>query len=351
MKPEDHYPAYMEEHVLPYILPRREEQLLFREPGKQIYCAFYTSGVSVDSRKQGSLEQCNGIILISHGFTETADKYFEVIYYFLRQGFHVCIPEHCGHGRSYRLTDGDLSLVHIDRWQRYVDDLAFTARAAQNYWKQPLPLFLYAHSMGAGIGAALAAQKPHLFQRILLSSPMIRPSTGNVPWIATKAIVTFTCVIGKEHDYVIGQHAYDGTETFETSCATSPARYAWYREKTNAEPLFQMSGASYGWLREAIRLNKYLMNDAWKNIPAPVLLIQAEKDTSVSKGQQEKFIRKLARAKKTAGKPSSSRTVPQKPSVRFVRIPGAKHELYRADDKTLAKYFKGCLKWFEQPIP
>ncbi|MCD8069179.1 MAG: alpha/beta hydrolase [Lachnospiraceae bacterium] len=340
----------MEKIILPYILPRRQEQLLFREPGKQIYCAFYTSGNS-NGQGQEPSGQCNGIILISHGFTETADKFFEVIYYFLRHGFHVCIPEHCGHGRSYRLTDGDLSLVHIDRWQRYADDLEFTARAAKNYWKQPFPLFLYAHSMGAGVGAALAAQKPHLFQRIILSSPMIRPGTGSVPWIVAKAIVTFMCAIGKEQDYVIGQHAYDGRETFETSCATSPTRYAWYRAKTDTESLFRMSGASYGWLREAFRLNKYLMKNAWKNISAPVLVIQAEKDTTVSKEQQEEFIRKLAAAKRAVGKHSSSETVREKSLTRFVRIPGTKHEIYRSDDKTTAKYFKGCLNWFRQPIP
>lgn len=66
MKPEDNYPKYMEEHILPYILPRRKEQYLFREAGKQIYCAFYTADETITVK---------GILLISHGFTETADKY------------------------------------------------------------------------------------------------------------------------------------------------------------------------------------------------------------------------------------------------------------------------------------
>ncbi|MCD8021436.1 MAG: alpha/beta hydrolase [Lachnospiraceae bacterium] len=396
MRPEDNYPRYIEERVLPYILPRREERYLSREPGREIYCAFYTADGTV-AEKNGTPK---GIILISHGFTETADKYFEVIFYFLKAGYHVCIPEHCGHGRSYRLVKGDVSLVHTDSWERYVEDLNFIALSAKQHWFQAvlnreaisgseprsaadrkgggvsqaaLPLFLFAHSMGGGIGAALSARKPDLFDKVILSSPMIRPATGPVPWQLTKLIVAVMCALGKEQEYVIGQHPYDGKETFEVSFATSPARHAWYKEKTDAEPLFQTSGASYGWLREAIRLNDFLMKKAWQQIRVPVLLIQAEKETVVSKKQQVQFIQRLSRAARFAAdrkeggtskaalnreailgselRPAADRKgggvskAALLQEIRFVRVPGAKHEIYRSDDQTLAKYLKGCLNF------
>ena len=62
-----------------------------------------------------------GVVVISHGFTEGAPKYEEMIYYFLQAGYHVYMPEHMGHGQSYRLT-ADPSLVYIDIWKRYVRD-------------------------------------------------------------------------------------------------------------------------------------------------------------------------------------------------------------------------------------
>ncbi len=335
-RPEENYDQFMEESVLPYILPRREERYLSRKAGQQIYCAFYTAdGASSDpdtnehsTGADHDSGNVRGIILISHGFTETADKYFEVIYYFLKAGYHVCIPEHCGHGRSYRLAGEDLSLVYTDSWQRYVDDLGFVAKAAKDYWEQKnkLPLFLFAHSMGGGIGAALTAKEPHLFHKVLLSSPMIRPCTGGVPWPAAKLIVSAMCAFGKNKSYVIGQHAYDGKETFEESFATSRARWAWYKAKTDAEPLYQTYAASYGWLREAVRLNRFLIQDAWKQITVPVLLVQAMEETVVSKEQQELFVRKL--------------------SARLVRIPGAKHEIFRSDDETVRRYIKGCLNFY-----
>ena len=49
-------------------------------------------------------EKPKGVIIISHGFTEAAPKYDEMIYYFLKAGYHVYMPEHMGHGQSYRLT-------------------------------------------------------------------------------------------------------------------------------------------------------------------------------------------------------------------------------------------------------
>ena len=62
-----------------------------------------------------------GVIVICHGFTESYPKYDELVYYFLQAGYHVWLPEHCGHGWSYRLTK-DSSLVHIDTWKRYIRD-------------------------------------------------------------------------------------------------------------------------------------------------------------------------------------------------------------------------------------
>lgn len=82
------------------------------------------------SGKEGKKE----FFLISHGFTETSEKYKELIYYFLRGGYHVYIPEHCGHGHSYRLVE-DPSLVHVDCYKRYVADLLFVARTAKKEHK------------------------------------------------------------------------------------------------------------------------------------------------------------------------------------------------------------------------
>ena len=44
-----------------------------------------------------------------------------------------------------------------------------------------MKIYLYGHSMGGGIAAAVAARAPEMFEKVILSSPMIRPLTGGVP--------------------------------------------------------------------------------------------------------------------------------------------------------------------------
>lgn len=86
-----------------------------------------------------------GVIVICHGFTESYPKYDELVYYFLQAGYHVWLPEHCGHGWSYRLTK-DSSLVHIDTWKRYIRDFLKICQMAKKEYPN-LPLNLFAHSM------------------------------------------------------------------------------------------------------------------------------------------------------------------------------------------------------------
>ncbi len=322
------YEKQMDTLVIPYLKQHMKELYIERESQKPIYCACYTA----DSPK--------GIILISHGYTESADKYKEIAYYFVRAGYHTYIMEHCGHGRSYRLVT-DLSLVYTDRFERYVEDLLFIARTAQQ--EHPLlPMYLFGHSMGGGIAAAAAAAAPSQFQRVILSSPMIRPSTGNVPWQAARFISAIFCLFGKGTDYVSGQHPYEGPEQFETSASLSESRFLYYRGIKHKEPLFQTSAASYGWMHEAIRLSRFLQTKAWKKIQTPILLFQAGQDNFVSNQEQEQFVQKLNRKKGDIRIGNSA-----VPFAQLIRIADARHEIFSSDMNILKPYWKSIFDFLE----
>lgn len=308
----------MEQSVLPYLRERQSQLWLERQRGRKIHCMRYRA------------EQASGVVVISHGFTESAEKYQEVIYYFLKKGFHVYCMEHCGHGHSYRLVQ-DLSLVHIDCYERYVEDLLFVAGTAKKE-NETLPLYLYAHSMGGGIGAAAAAREPDCFEKLVLTSPMLRPKTEPVPWWLAKLIAGIYCLLGKEEDYVMGQKPYGGLEQFAESASTSEARFAYYQEKRKAEPLYQINAPSYGWLRNAGRMNRYLRREGWKRISAPVLLFQAERDDFVSLREQERFVRKLS----------------GRGEAQLVKTVGTKHEIYNADETVLEPYWERIFAFLER---
>ena len=104
-----------------------------------------------------------GVIIISHGFTEGAQKYDEMIYYFLKAGYHVCMPEHMGHGLSYRLTE-DPSLVHIDTWKRFVRDFLKVCHVVKEQYSSFRCFCLHILWAGA-IGTIAAAWETELFPR------------------------------------------------------------------------------------------------------------------------------------------------------------------------------------------
>lgn len=318
---ENDYMNQMDTLVVPYLNKRKKEIYLQRETEKKIYTVSYRA----DSPK--------GIMLISHGFTESAEKYREMAYYFVREGYHTIIMEHCGHGRSYRLVK-DPSLIHIDKYERYVDDLLFVAHTVHIKYPK-LPFYLFGHSMGGGIAAAAAGTEPMLFHRIILSSPMIRPSTENVPWYVAYAISALCCLTGKSTSYVIGQKPYQGPETFTVSSVVSEARFTYYQKIRDREPLFHMNGASYGWLHEAARLNSFLRTKGWKRIKVPVLMFQAGQDTFVSNKEQDRFMDKLTRKNDISSGQDKS-----VPTFQLVRIPQSKHEIYTSRSEVLNDYWE-----------
>ena len=320
---EDHFIADMKSQVQPCLEACREDLTLFREEDHPIHCVRYSPArLQAAAPAAGSAPPpLRGMIVMSHGFTETTEKYRELIYYFLRCGYVVSIQDHCGHGRSYRLT-ADASRVHIDRYERYRDDLLFAAHAAHDAFPE-LPLYLFGHSMGGGIAAAAAAAEPALFAKVILSSPMIRPTSGGVPWFATRLICAFFCAIGREESYAPGQGPYRPGERFEDSAASSEPRFRYYKELRDADPSLQMGGATYGWMNAAVQLSTFLLQKGWRTISCPVLLLQAEDDAFVMNAQQDEFMEKLS------GINASSRRI---------HIDGTKHELFNSCDEVLREY-------------
>ena len=316
---EEHYKDSMTETVKPYLAARRTELWPERVPGNKIHLMCYRA------------DEPKAVVVFSHGFTESEEKYAELLYYFLNMQYTVYFPEHCGHGYSYRMSE-DFSLVHVDSFSTYIQDLLFVSRLAKE--ENPgLPFYLFAHSMGGGVGAAAAAEAPELYDKVILNSPMIRPVTGNMPWALSSAVVSAACLLGKKKDYIFGSRPYEGKEDFETSCSLSRARFDYYQEKRANDKHLQTKSGSLGWLKGTVQLNRLLLKDAWKHIEAPVLLFQAELEHLVSTEQQALFIQKL----KQAGNSKAHLTV----------IPNAKHEIFNSTNPVLEGYLEKIFDFFD----
>lgn len=304
---EENYQAWMDSAAAVRLEQCRQEYDFNRPDGQRLHVTVY------------SPEKAQGVVLISHGFSEAALKYSETAYYLLQAGYQVWIPDHCGHGASSRMVE-DPCAIYIDDFQRYVQDLLFVARQAR-LAQYHLPLYLFGHSMGGGIAILCAQKDPELFSALILNAPMIRPKTGSVRWPAARDIAWSMCAFGFGNQYLPGQKAYEH-ESFEQSAGTSPQRFAWYAAKRDADPALQTCAATYKWLKEASRVEDWIY-EGISRLTMPVLIFEAGHEDFVSNKALEAFVKALRKYT----------------TVRLVKVPDAKHEIFSSSNAILEGYW------------
>lgn len=147
------YAAWMAETVEPYLKEHGEKGYLKMEDGMSIAYRCY------------SLADAGKCVVISHGFCEFAEKYNEVAYRFLQEGYSVYVPEHRGHGYSGREVD-DPELVHVQSYDSYVTDFARFVETVVSPREEHRIVF--AHSMGGAIAILTLEQYPEMFEAAIL---------------------------------------------------------------------------------------------------------------------------------------------------------------------------------------
>ncbi|MGN0297812.1 MAG: alpha/beta fold hydrolase [Lachnospiraceae bacterium] len=270
------------------------------------------------SYEEYECENPEGIVVISHGFTESAEKFREMTWYFLQAGYKVFAADHCGHGHSYRYVE-DVNICHIEKFEDYVEDLHCLVKKIIE--KNPdLPLYFYAHSMGGGIAARYIQKYPDDFDKAILTAPMIAPNAGNIPRWVGKLLADIAVFFGMKKKRVFVHKPFNPNMSFESSPDTSYPRFTYYLKKCVANSHLQNSAASYNWVRESISLTKVLLNkENCKRVKTKVLLFQAEKDDLVTGPEQEKFVEQIANG-------------------RLIKISGAKHEIYNSPNDVMSNY-------------
>lgn len=306
--PDARFGEIMDKKVVPYLasICRKGYMEILPGGGSLYYEAYCPRGAK-------------GAVVICHGYTESIEKYKEVIYYFVRAGYQVYLADHRGHGRSFRET-AHPNMVHVNRFTDYVKDLhAFVTGIVQPSCG-PLPLYLYAHSMGGCIGAFYLEIYPHTFQKAVLTAPMMGISVG-MPPLAGRILGRVMMCLHRENIYAPGQHPFVPGENFKNSCSASLGRYRYYQVKKEKNPLFQNSGSSYGWVYQSLNACNFITQKKnCKRIAVPVLVFQSANDSTVKGSAIARFVRHT-------------------PTAHLVRVPGSKHEIYNSPSRVLKNYY------------
>lgn len=307
---EQDYARQMETRVEPFLAARRQDGEMLSFDGAPIHYAVF------------SADAPRGRVVILHGFTESMEKFREITYYFLQEGYDVYIPEQRGHGTSHRQVE-DLTLTHVGRFSDYVKDLAlFMDRVVGDV------CCLFAHSMGGAVAALYMEEHPGRISRAVLASPMIAPARGRLPLWSAELFCRAACLAGQGKRRLFLAGPYEGPERYEDSCTTSPARFAYYNALKAAIPAFQNSAPTYRWTLEAVKVTSAILKKGEpEKITAPVLLLQAKGDDVVLLPPQNAFIARLPRGE--------------------LEQVEAKHEIYRSPDPVWHPVWERILAFLE----
>lgn len=180
--PESNYAAVMAETVEPYLDSRRQEMDMPLSTGGTLHAEVYEQ------------PDATRAVVILHGYTESAEKFREMTWYFLNEKFNVYAIDHRGHGKSVRKIS-DTSITHVDAFSDYLRDLEEFMSGVVLPRTKHLPRVLYAHSMGGAIGGMTLMNHPEYFARAVLTAPMIAPSSAPLPRWAGKLAADFMCTM------------------------------------------------------------------------------------------------------------------------------------------------------------
>ncbi len=311
------YQETMEQEVQPWLESKEQVLQVSGFEDKPISCRLYEA----DSPR--------GTVVIVHGFTESAVKYSELIFSLLRNHFSVVAYDQRGHGYSWRKEGlADASVTHVDHFSDYVNDLKMIC---DHFLPGlPKPWMVFAHSMGGGVTSLFLEQYPDVFSGAVLCAPMIAPNLSGLPSVLVSALCRTACFFGcgKQRPFVA--KPYSGPEDFETSCATSRERFAWYDAVKVAHTEYHNFCPSYRWTLESIHVTKeVLAAGAPEGIACPVLLFTADQDFSVMPDPQKEFISRV-------------------PKGKHIFVSGSRHEIYRSTDEVLFPWWHEILQFFEE---
>lgn len=310
---ESNYAYLMKTEVEPYLAKKRKDDFIFTSDNRKLHYEAYEKVIS------------RGSIVILHGFTESAEKFRETAFYFRMAGYSVFSLDMEGHGKSHR-SSKKKEKVEIDSFDTYADDLDFFIEKVVAPETKNGKIYIYSHSLGSNVALLYLMKHPYRVSRAVLSSPMICGNMG-MPVAVAGAVAKLLCAVGGKNIPAPGRCVFDAAQTFENSDATSKARFEYYHNKRKAEPLYQTSGPSFGWVKASLDArDKILSDEGAKALKAKLLIFKPEEDRQLLHSYTEKFA--------------------DKADLKIKEVRNSKHEIFMSENEVLEWYYEEVLEFF-----
>ena len=190
-------------------------------------------------------------------------------------------------------------------------------------------------SMGGGIGALVLERYPTLFDKAVLSAPMIAPATG-MPLGVARVLVGALCGLGFGEKRVFGQSDFTPEFSMEGNEGASEARERWYFKLRCENREYQTYCAAFEWVRQALKMNRAVLSPtACAEVETPVLLFQSGRDIWVLNNPQNRFVQLV----KDGGGEAD-----------MVRYPESLHEIFSMPNAIYKPYLERILSFYDDPM-
>jgi lysophospholipase len=272
-----------------------------------------------------------GTVCLVQGRTEFIEKYFETIADFQSRGFAVATFDWRGQGGSQRLI-GPKKLGYVERFEDYWIDL-------QSFHREillpdcPPPFYLVGHSMG-GLVSLLAGTKDRMmFDRMLVSAPMVALDRQPLSMGGMAAVCDTLCFFGLGQAPVGRRQDKSPTEaSFPNNAVTSDKpRFMRTVDTFRARPDLEIASPTVRWSAAAFRAMAEAGTDRFPgSLKIPTLMLAAARDTVVSSSAIEQLGLRMRNGK-------------------HAMIAGAKHELFMENDFVRAQVFAAFDAFMGQP--
>lgn len=276
-----------------------------------------------------------GIVVVLPGMSEPWLKYLEVFHELHSNGYSVFSYDHRGQGLSPHLNPKYKQALYVDSFDDYTKDLnSFLTSITSTPEKQNQPMFLVAHSMGAGIAFDYLTRFKSPFTGVAFSAPMFDIATKPVPRKITQIYSDLSVLLNWGEHYPIGQGDDDCNHSFsETKVTSSLARWQMANLICHDHPESIIGGPSIQWVKEALdqadRITRFRKSPMIETQLLNLLIIQAGIEHFVINEAQEEICSKMHRCK-------------------LVKLPDSRHEILMERDSIRAPALKMILDHFEK---
>lgn len=245
--------------------------------------------------------EAKNCIVILPGRSEPVEKYAEIVFDLLQtemgKNLNFYLMDHRGQGSSGRMA-AISDLGYVDRFQNYVDDLE-TFINNQRLNDVCDKKFLLAHSMGGGIGVAYIIKNPHFFDKVALSSPMVKIQTKPFPYAVARAIVQTETCLGMGAKFASGQKGYDENLDFlKNDFTTSPERFEMTMSTFRNNPQTKLGGVANNWVLEVMKAD-HKMRTHFNEISVPMIVFNVGDERYISPKEIVRFCNEVQNCKRS----------------------------------------------------